>query len=219
MHPIVTSTAFHLQTDRETERVNQELEVYLRIFTMNHPTDWVTYLPNAQFAYNNRDHSTTKASPFYLMMGYYPRTIPYIMDQTNAPSIEQHLKNLEKAQDEALVAHKLSRRMMEDRIQKHSPYFQKGQQVWLEAKNLKLPYAHRKLAPKCKGPFEVSEVMGPATYRIKLPQAWRIHPIFHTALLSPYRENDMHGPNYTRPPPDKIEGESCYEVESIIKHQ
>lgn len=53
---------------------------------------------------------------------------------------------------------------MEDRVWKYSPRFQKGQQVWLEAKNLKLPYAHRKLALKHEGPFEVSEVMGPATY-------------------------------------------------------
>lgn len=47
------STAFHPQTDRETECINQELEVYLRIFTANHPTDWVTYLPDAQFTHNN----------------------------------------------------------------------------------------------------------------------------------------------------------------------
>lgn len=110
------STAFHPQTDRETECVNQELEVYLWIFAANHPTDWVTYLPDAQFAHNNQDHSATKASPFYLIMGYHLRAMPHVTEQTNAPSMEQRLKELEKARDEALAAHELSRKIMEDRV-------------------------------------------------------------------------------------------------------
>lgn len=68
------------------------------------------------------------------------------------------------------------------------------------------------------GPFEITEVLGPLTYRLKLPNQWRIHPIFHATLLTPYRENDSHGPNFTLPPPDLIEGQEEYEVEAIIGH-
>jgi hypothetical protein len=97
--------------------------------------------------------------------------------------------------------------------------FEKGEQVWLEGKNLHIGYRSRKLAPKREGPFVFSEVLGPVTYRLKLPTQWRIHPVFHASLLTPYRENDIHGPNFTQPPPDLIEGEPEYEVEAIVAHR
>jgi hypothetical protein len=91
--------------------------------------------------------------------------------------------------------------------------------MWLEAKNLKLQYANRKLAPKRQGPFEITEVLGPVTYRLKLPNTWKIHPVFHAHLLTPYRENETHGPNYSKPPPDLIGNEEEYEIEAIINHK
>ena len=68
----VMSTAYHPQTDGQTERVNQELELYLRIFAANNPMDWDLLLPDAEFAHNSQPHSTIRTSPFYAMMGYEP---------------------------------------------------------------------------------------------------------------------------------------------------
>jgi hypothetical protein len=84
---------------------------------------------------------------------------------------------------------------------------------------LKIAYPTRKLAPKREGPFSITEVLSPLSYRLKLPSQWRIHPVFHAALLSPYRETNEHGPNFLEPPPDLIEGEKEYEVEAIIAHK
>ena len=75
------------------------------------------------------------------------------------------------------------------------------------------------MAPKREGPFEIAEVLGPLTYRLKLPESWRIHNVFHAALLRPYKENEIYGENYPRPPPDIEEGEEVWEVESILKHR
>ena len=97
--------------------------------------------------------------------------------------------------------------------------FKLHDQVWLESKNLKLRYESKKLAPKREGPFEISEVLGPLTYRLKLPKQWKIHPVFHATLLTPYKENNVHGTNYPKPPPDLIEGQSEWEVEAIISHR
>ena len=63
------STAYHPQTDGQTERTNQELEQYLRMFVSQRQDDWVDWLPMAEFAHNNNTHSATKQTPFFLNSG------------------------------------------------------------------------------------------------------------------------------------------------------
>ena len=58
-----------------------------------------------------------------------------------------------------------------------------------------------------EGPFTITKVMGPLTYQLKLPKTWKVHNIFHANLLSPYKENEVHGPNFLQPPPELVEGE------------
>lgn len=108
---------------------------------------------------------------------------------------------------------------MRDRITGKFTPFKLGQKVWLEGKNLRLSYATRKLAPKREGPFEIVEVLSPLNYRLKLPITWKIHPVFHASFLTLYHENNTHGPNYTRPPPDVIDEQDEYEVEAIVGHR
>ena len=85
--------------------------------------------------------------------------------------------------------------------------------MWLEAMNLHLNYPSRKLAPKRQGLFEIAQVLSPLTYRLCLPFTWKIHDVFHASLLSSYKETEMHGPNFSKPPPDLIGTEEEYEVE------
>ena len=75
------------------------------------------------------------------------------------------------------------------------------------------------MKPKREGPFIITEVLGPVTYRLQLPVAWRIHNIFHATLLKPYKENGIYRKNYTEPPPELVEGEEVYEVETILNHR
>ena len=102
---------------------------------------------------------------------------------------------------------------------KHFEPFKEGDQVWLESKNLKLLYERKKIAPKRQGPFKILQVLGPLSYRLKLPVQWKIHDTFHACLLTPFKENGVHGPNYIRPPPDIINKEEQYEVEAILQHR
>ena len=96
--------------------------------------------------------------------------------------------------------------------------FRKGDQVWLDSRNLKTIY-HKKMAPKREGPFEIMEVIGPVTYRLKLPAMWKFHDVFHTMLLRQYRENEVYGANFPKPPPELVDGEEVYEVEGILRHR
>src|SRR5712675_721471 len=85
--------------------------------------------------------------------------------------------------------------------------------------HLKLPHQKTKLAPKRYGPFPIIKEISPVAYQLSLPATWRIHDVFHASLLSAYHENDAHGPNFSRPSPDLIDGEEEYEVERIISHR
>jgi len=94
-----------------------------------------------------------------------------------------------------------------------------GDQVWLEATHLRLPYQTSKLNPKRYGPFIITEVLSPIIFWLQLLAMWKIHDVFHASLLSPYHEMPSHGPNFSRPPPDLINGEEEQEVERILDHQ
>jgi hypothetical protein len=94
-----------------------------------------------------------------------------------------------------------------------------GTQVWLEGRNLKLPYQSTKLAPKRYGPFKIIKEVSPVAYQLNLPMMWGIHEVFHSSLLSPYHETTQHGLNFSQPPPDLIEGKEEFKVEAICNHR
>ena len=75
------------------------------------------------------------------------------------------------------------------------------------------------MKPKREGPFTITEVLGPVTYRVQLPASWRIHNVFHAALLRRYKENETYGEIFPEPPPELLEGEEVYEVENILNHR
>jgi hypothetical protein len=93
-----------------------------------------------------------------------------------------------------------------------------GQLVWLKGKNLPLPYGTAKLTPQHHGPFKIIKIISPVAVQLKLLAQWSIHPVFHTSLITAYTETPSHGPNFTRPPPDLIDGKEEYKVEQIRSH-
>ena len=213
------STAYHPQTDGSTERFNQEIEAYLAIFCRNNPETWKIQLAITQFTHNDRRHADRPYTPFELIMGISPIAIPATYKHSKYPEAEQRFKNLQKARAEAIAAHELGRQRMIQRTKNKSKPFKKGDKVWLDTRNLKIKNMNKKLASKHAGPFTILRVLSPLTYELKLPKHWNIHNKFHITLIKPYVETDAHGPNYTKPPPEIIDGEQEYEVEKIIRHK
>ena len=161
------STAYHPQTDRTTERVNQEIEAYLAIYCHSHPESWKKKIPTLEFTHNNSRHAEQHRTPFELMFGNFPWAILTTFKNTKFPSIDEQLKQLVKDREEALVAHELTRmKMAEQRRSTYKP-FKLGQKVWLDTRNVKMKY-HGKMAPKREGPFkiEVLALVG-TTFMIK----------------------------------------------------
>jgi hypothetical protein len=98
-----------------------------------------------------------------------------------------------------------------------SHIFKEGDLVWLEGTNIHTTHPKAKLAPKHHGPFKVI-TSSMTNSKLILPKTWHVHPVFHNSLLSPYKETTAHGPNFTRPPPDIVEGEDeHYEIEFILQ--
>ena len=65
----------------------------------------------------------------------------------------------------------------------------------------------------------IMKVVSPIVFKLELPSTWKIHNVFHTSLLTPYRETTAHGTNYPEPPPELIEGEEEYIVDRILNSQ
>ena len=152
-------------------------------------------------------------------MGYEPQALPDITNKTDLPAIEKQLDELVKARNEASAAHELARQTMKSRIQSKFTPFIIGDKVWLEARNLKRNIINPKFAAKREGPFKITKVLSSLSYQLEIPKSWKIHPVFHASLLTPYKENEIHRPNYPQPPPDLINGEEEYKVEQILKHR
>ncbi|ESK84295.1 hypothetical protein Moror_3746 [Moniliophthora roreri MCA 2997] len=173
----------------------------------------------AEFAHNNRTHSVTRNSPFFMIMRYHPRLLPTAFEKTSVPSVEERLNKLRRLRGEVAGMMEIAQRKMIEHGKRQMDKFEEGQKVWLEGKNLDFGYPNRKLSPKREGPFVIEKVMGPVTYRLKLPKQWRIHPVFHAGLLKLYRETKAHRRNFLEPPPDIVEGHEEFEIEAIIGHK
>jgi transposase InsO family protein len=212
------STAYHPQSDGTTERVNQEIEAYLSIYCTSHPEEWLTALKTMEFTHNNRRHADRQKTPFELMFGDSPIAIPLSFENTKFPTIEEKMKTLIKNREEALAAHELARARMIDRRKSTFTPFKQGDKVWLDTRNLKTNH-HKKIGPRREGPFVITKVIGPVTYQLNLPKTWKIHNVFHATLLRQYKETEVYGANFPKPPPELIEGEEVYEVENILRHR
>jgi hypothetical protein len=207
------STAYHPRTDGQSERTNQWLETAIRFITNEKQTNWAPYLPIAQFAHNNWPSDTTRKSPFFLLMGFNPRA-DWVHATSPIPRVTLRLRQLKEAQDQARgFMIKAQQSWVKHR---DTPKYKEGDQVWLEGKNLHINQPTAKLAPRRHGPFKIIQVMSAVNYRLELPTQWSIHPVFHIDLLTPYKETIMHGPNFTRPAPELIDGEEEYSVERIL---
>ena len=214
---LALSMAYHPQTDGTTEWVNQKIEAYLSIYCSSHPKDWPHAIPILEFTHNNQRHADQLKTPSELLYSKSLVAILTTFEHTKYPLIEGWINGMIKNQEEALAAHELARRQIADLKKNTFTPLKKGKKVWLDTQNLKITY-HKKMAPKWEWPFEIEEVIGPVTYKLKLPKDWKIHNVFHAVLLKPYLETKTHSENYTWPPPELLKEQEVYKVETIIKH-
>lgn len=222
------SSAFHPQTDGQTERLNRTLEDMLRHYVSPLHEDWDRWLPCAEFAINNSVLQATGTTPFFLNYGQHPRTplhlnitrqlqkfgtlsrVPRAVDfaQAMQDHVQQARKHLLAARDRMSCYVNAGRSAVS---------FSVGQAVLLNTKNLSFKGpGTRKFHPRWIGPFTVTRCIGSSAYELDLLPSMRIHPVFHGSLLKPYRQDGRRQPP---PPPIQLDGEDEYEVDRILDHR
>lgn len=195
---LALSTTYHPQTDGQSERVNQCLEMYLRCVVHSNPQKWKSWLSLAELWYNTTFHSSLGCSPFQALYGYeaFVLGIPLVTGQEDKGAVQfvQH-----RAEHIEMLKANLARaqqRYKHFADKKRVPReFQVGEHVLLKLQ----PYAQNSMvnrpcpefAFKYFGPYTVTEKIGPAAYRLALPPEAQIHPVFHVSQLKPFV------PNYT----------------------
>jgi hypothetical protein len=180
------STAYHHQTDGQTERTNQEVEKYLRMFTNHQQDDWADWLPLAEFTYNNVIHKATGQTPFYLNRGRHPQTLPsdpLAKVETNAEEFLQRIKEATRTAEESLRKAKEAMKMRWEKSRPPKRNFGPGDQVLVTAEHLPSARLSKKLDQKWRGPFKVIRKVGEAAYELNLPQHWKGHRTFNEGRI------------------------------------
>jgi len=216
------STAYHPETDGQTERMNAILEDHLRSYVTYLQDDWVEWLPLAEFSANSLPSETTGVSPFFATFGFNPRIGVEPIDTTrqpenrNAEDFAADMSNITAHLQEAML---LSQGRYEENANKKrttAPKYRVGQEVWLDARNIRTLRPIKKLDWKNLGPFKITEVVGPFTYRLDLPASIRIHPVFNAYLLHPVSNDALPHQVQIPPPPVEVDGVEEWEVEEIV---
>ena len=208
------STAYHPWMDGQSEWTNQWLEQYLWFWVNHHWDNWYQFLPMAEFTHNSWCNETTKTTLYQTLMGYNPAA-DWRPWNTTVPAPVTCLEQWKLARE---TAYTQMRRVQEwwAQAKREGRQFQQGDLVWLEGHNLKTDRPSVKLATKRYRLFSVAQELSPVTYQLTLPEQWKIHPVFHVDLLTPYKETVFHCPNYTRPPLDLVNNKEEYKVEQVL---
>ncbi|KAL5544124.1 hypothetical protein UlMin_007908 [Ulmus minor] len=177
------STAFHPQTDGQSERTIQILEDMLRACVLDFKGTWNRYLPLIEFSYNNSYQATIGMAPYEALYGR--RSPEFVEDTTQAvKKIQTRMKSAQSRQKS--YADK-RRRPLE---------FQVRDSVFLKVSPFKgvIRFGKRgKLNPRYIGPYEILERVGKTAYRLALPpNLASVHNVFHVSMLKKYVSDKSH---------------------------
>ncbi|QRW23181.1 Retrotransposable element Tf2 protein [Rhizoctonia solani] len=192
------SSAYHPQSNGQTERVNPSIKHFLRAYSGVNQRDWTKWLPMAEFAYNNAVHSSTVKPP----------------SKRYVPEADDLAQTMEVQWKEVEAALRQSKQRMTAGEDGSPIEFEIGKEAWLDAKNINLKTLSPKLTEQRLGPFKVIEKISDQAYRLELPPTMRIHNVFYVGLLSKVKR-DKKRTFESRPPPVTVDGEEEYKVEGI----
>jgi len=183
------STAFHPQTDRQTERMNQELEQYLRMFIDHQQEQWPEWLGTAEFAYNNKVQTSTKVSLFKANSGQDPRMGFELRKKGKFEEANKFMERMQEIQGEAKAVLSKAQEDIKryaDRHRREVEEYKVGDLVLLSTKDLKYQMVGRrmeKLTERFVRPYKVKSIVSTYTIELELPSTVKIHPVVNVSRV------------------------------------
>lgn len=186
---LLRSTSYHPQTDGQSERTNQTVEIALRYWMAKYPDraiEWRYALPQLQFVLNNSENASTGVAPNMLLYGFKPREAPDC--KPGGPMADREM--LRGEAEDAMAFANVSMKKRYDA--KHKLWEPKaGDAVMLNLKNYHVPgVTNRKLTDRRVGPFPIEEMYGKQACKLTLPKHWKIHPVISIADLEPLPDSE-----------------------------
>ena len=213
--------AYHPQMDGQTERMNQELEQYLRIFINHRQEQWPDWLGTVEFVYNNKVHTATKTSLFKINYGQDPRMEFEGRRKGKYKAVGKFIEKMKKIQEKAKAAlGKVQEEMKKfvDRRRKEKEEYRIGDLVLLSTKDLKWQMKGKrseKLTKRFMGPYKVKRIVSSNAIELELPKSIKIHPVVNVSRVQLYK-SQVEGQKKIPPKPVIIEEEEEFEVEKIL---
>ena len=213
------STAYHPQSDGQTERANRVLEEMLRQYVSPNHDDWDEHLDMAEFAINDAWQESVKETPFMLNYGQHPLKFLSLQTHSHVPAAEEFAESLslgtQRAKD-CLQQAQQRQKAYADRGRREVT-FDVGEQVLLNTKYLRSrTHGTPKLMPRWIGPYEVLERIGTVAFKLDLLLDMQKYPVFHVSLLQPWISSGR-----LQPPPPRLlpDGHTVWTVDRIIDHR
>ncbi|MCO5615111.1 hypothetical protein L7F22_069400 [Adiantum nelumboides] len=218
---LLFSSAYHPQTDGQTERVNQILEEMLRHYIQNRLASWEEYLPLVEFAYNNAPHSVTGMTPFQAAYGHTPLVPTNFVLQHKVALADQLVQEMQDIliQVRDKLVHVQQKYQKQANKHRQHAEFNEGDMVLLYVashryKTVKSVFP--KLRPRFYGPFKIIKKNSVVSYKLELPPSWgKLHPTFHISWLKQYIQGDSPVPELSSYVPE-IEDEHVILVPEMI---
>ncbi|WVZ01635.1 hypothetical protein V8G54_027704 [Vigna mungo] len=191
---LAMGSAYHPQSDGQTENLNKTLEMYLRCCVYENPKSWINMLPWAQYWYNTSFHHSLGMTPFQALFGRLP---PKLERYEQNPKDSISVKETLTTRDQVILQLKANLLKSQNYMKQQAD--RKRRDIQLEVGDLALvklqPYRqqslalrkNQKLGLKFFGPFEVVEKIGAVAYRLQLPDTAKIYPVFHISLLKKFQ--------------------------------
>jgi hypothetical protein len=225
---LLVTTAYHPQSDGQSERTNQTVEIALRHLVGASKLDWPHFLSEVEFAHNTTVSVSTGKSPMEMVTGLNMRTGFESAVPGSPLAVSDWTRERQLLRDEAhdaLVFAQAKMSIYYDK--KHTPItFKPGDKVFISlakgfASGYKLPHnvVNRKLSQQHVGPFTIVEAVGKLAYRLDIPPTWRIHPVISVVHLKPAPSDPFE--REIPPTPDLIQDDTGeeheeWEVEEVL---
>ncbi|MCO5556472.1 hypothetical protein L7F22_010021 [Adiantum nelumboides] len=214
------SSSFHPQTDGQSEIANSVVLDLLKSYISDQKTQWKRYLPLVEFAYNNTIHSSTGKAPFEIVEGAM-KVPPFLSAKDKIFEADEYTRDLDTAFAKVRETLQKSQERQKKATDRHRRDSKLKENDWVllrfDKARLRQKKGKEELSMRYYGPFQITEQINDISFRLRLPDTWKIHNVFHVNLWKTFGDVSDDGE-----PDEQPEVEANEEIlvpEQVLAHK